>query len=325
MLGVCPQTAVGEPAPAGRPVTIAEPVMGINVQVCWEKFCNYWEVEARMVPWTATVSFVRPGGRGLCDENTIGVVAILGSTFDGSYERSRDRRRARRPPGPYRHRHRDPRRWGVGAMIAPFIDDDSSGTSAPRVASINTSGHKYGSCTPVSLGAVARPRRPAVRVGVQRELPGGNMPTFALNFSRPGAEVVAQYYTFLRSASAAFGPCSRPRATSPGPRRPHRPARALRAHHPGDHLPVLAFTTHPGITAWNVFDVSRRLRNGAGWCRRTRFPPTAKISACCGSWSARVLPRPGRSLRRGPHPFAPRARPPERPLQSAEEGAAFHH
>src|SRR5262249_16939217 len=62
-------------------------VMGANVQVCWEKFCNYWEVEPRLVPvqgerlhLTAQQAVAR------CDDNTIGVVAILGSTFDGSYE-----------------------------------------------------------------------------------------------------------------------------------------------------------------------------------------------------------------------------------------------
>ena len=62
-------------------------VMGANVQVCWEKFCRYWDVEPRMVPMS--------GGRlhldaeqavAHCDDDTIGVVAILGSTFDGSYE-----------------------------------------------------------------------------------------------------------------------------------------------------------------------------------------------------------------------------------------------
>ena len=62
-------------------------VMGANVQVCWEKFCRYWRVEPRLVP-------LEPGRLHLtgreavarCDENTIGVVAILGSTLDGSYE-----------------------------------------------------------------------------------------------------------------------------------------------------------------------------------------------------------------------------------------------
>ena len=61
--------------------------MGINVQVCWEKFANYWDVEMRLVPMEGD-RFILSAEEAVkrCDENTIGVVAILGSTFDGSYE-----------------------------------------------------------------------------------------------------------------------------------------------------------------------------------------------------------------------------------------------
>ena len=61
--------------------------MGINVQVCWEKFANYWDVEMRLVPMEGNrFNLSAEEAVKLCDENTIGVVAILGSTFDGSYE-----------------------------------------------------------------------------------------------------------------------------------------------------------------------------------------------------------------------------------------------
>ena len=61
--------------------------MGINVQVCWEKFANYWDVEPRLVPMEGDrFHLSAEEAVALCDENTIGVVAILGSTFDGSYE-----------------------------------------------------------------------------------------------------------------------------------------------------------------------------------------------------------------------------------------------
>src|SRR5438093_559110 len=62
-------------------------VMGINVQVCWEKFANYWDVEMRLVPMEGDRFNLSPEEAvKLCDENTIEVVGILGSTFDGSYE-----------------------------------------------------------------------------------------------------------------------------------------------------------------------------------------------------------------------------------------------
>ncbi len=62
-------------------------VMGINVQVCWEKFCRYWEVEPRFVPVEGNrFHLSAQEAIKLIDEKTIGVIAIMGSTFDGSYE-----------------------------------------------------------------------------------------------------------------------------------------------------------------------------------------------------------------------------------------------
>src|SRR6202008_3016205 len=73
----------GEGKPADRPNL----VMGINVQVCWEKLANYWDVEMRLVPMEGDRFHMNAEEAvKLCDENTIGVIAILGSTFDGSYE-----------------------------------------------------------------------------------------------------------------------------------------------------------------------------------------------------------------------------------------------
>src|SRR3954470_10882335 len=60
-------------------------VMGVNVQVCWEKFANYWDVEMRLVPMEGDRYNLSPEeGVARCDENTIGVVAVLGSPYDGS-------------------------------------------------------------------------------------------------------------------------------------------------------------------------------------------------------------------------------------------------
>src|ERR1051326_588060 len=62
-------------------------VMGTNVQVCWEKFCRYWQVEPKMVPMApGRYHLTGPGAAAHCDENTIGVGGGLGSTMDGSYE-----------------------------------------------------------------------------------------------------------------------------------------------------------------------------------------------------------------------------------------------
>ena len=122
-------------------------VMGANVQVCWEKFCRYWDVEPRLVPVGERRDAPDAAGRvAHCDENTIGVVAILGSTFDGSYEpvaeiaAALDRfGRGRRPDIPM---HVDA---ACGGFIAPFLDPELVWDfRLPRVQSINASGHKYG-------------------------------------------------------------------------------------------------------------------------------------------------------------------------------------
>jgi glutamate decarboxylase len=100
--------------------------MGINVQICWEKFANYWDVEMRLVPMEGdryTMSAEEAIER--CDENTIGVVAILGSTFDGAYEPVKDICDAldalQAESGLDVPVHVD---GASGAMIAPFLDPD---------------------------------------------------------------------------------------------------------------------------------------------------------------------------------------------------------
>jgi glutamate decarboxylase len=244
-------------------------VMGTNVQVCWEKFCNFWEVEPRLVPMEGE-RFHLDGehAAAACDENTIGVVAVLGSTMDGSYE-----------PVPEICAALDTlqERTGIdvpvhvdgasGGMVAPFLDPELAWDfRQPRVASINTSGHKYGLVYPGVGWALWRDRGalPEELVFKVNYL-GGDMPTFALNFSRPGAEVVAQYYTFLRLGRDGY------RAVQQASRDVARhlagavaETGAFRLLTRGDELPVFAFTTAPDVKAFDVFDVSRRLRE-RGW------------------------------------------------------------
>src|SRR5579863_7338757 len=177
-------------------------VMGSNVQVCWEKFCRYWQVEPRYVPMVPGRLHLGPDeAAAKVDENTIGVVAILGSTMDGSYEPvleiSRALDRVQAEHGCDVPIHVD---GASGGFVAPFLHPDLDWDfRVPRVASINTSGHKYGLVYP-GVGWVmwrtpdALPEDLIFRVNYL----GGEMPTFALNFSRPGAQVAAQYFNFIR-------------------------------------------------------------------------------------------------------------------------------
>jgi glutamate decarboxylase len=251
--------------PAARPNL----VMGVNVQVCWEKFCNFWEVEARQVPMEGDRFHLDPQAAAeLCDENTIGVVGILGSTFDGSYEPIADLCAAldalQERTGLDIPVHVD---GASGAMVAPFLDQDLVWDfRLPRVASINTSGHKYGLVYPGVGWALWRDKESLPEELVFRvNYLGGDMPTFALNFSRPGAQVVAQYYTFLRLGREGYRAVQQStRDVARGLAERVEALGDFKLLTRGDELPVFAFTTGPDVKAYDVFDVSRRLRE-RGW------------------------------------------------------------
>ena len=253
----------------GKPTDKPNLVMGINVQVCWEKLANYWDVEMRLVPMERDRYHLgAEEAVALCDEDTIGVVAILGSTFDGSYEPVAEICAAlddlQERTGLDIPVHVD---GASGAFVAPFVDPDLEWDfRLPRVASINTSGHKYGLVYPgvgwiVWRDADALPEDLIFWVNYL----GDNMPTFALNFSRPGAQVVAQYYNFLRLGFEGYCKVhaySRDVAT--------RLADEISGAGPfelltrGDELPVFAFTLADGVDNFTVFDVSSALRE-RGW------------------------------------------------------------
>ena len=245
-------------------------VMGTNVQVCWEKFCRYWQVEPRMVPMVpGRYHLTGPEAAARCDENTIGVVAILGSTMDGSYEPvseiNDELDRLAAGGGPDVPIHVD---GASGGFVAPFLQPGLVWDfRVPRVASINASGHKYGLVYPgvgwvVWREASALPRDLVFNVNYL----GGQMPTFALNFSRPGAQVAAQYYNFLRLGF-------------PGYQRVHQACQDVAVHMSGQiaamgpfelitegrDLPVFAFKLgDPAGGGYTVFDLSERLRS-RGW------------------------------------------------------------
>jgi glutamate decarboxylase len=254
---------------AGKPVDRPNLVMGINVQVCWEKFANYWDVEMRLVPMEGDrFHLSAEEAVAQCDENTIGVVAILGSTFDGSYEPIQEICKAlddlEERTGIDVPVHVD---GASGAFVAPFVDEELEWDfRLPRVASINASGHKYGLVYPgvgwiVWRDADALPEDLIFWVNYL----GDNMPTFALNFSRPGAQVVAQYYNFLRigfEGYRAVQSYARDVATSLADQIEKLGPFELLTR--GDELPVFAFTLAEEVDNFTVFDVSNALRE-RGW------------------------------------------------------------
>jgi glutamate decarboxylase len=253
-------------------------VMGANVQVVWEKFCRYWEVEARQAP-------VRPGrthltaeaAAELCDENTIGVVTVFGSTYDGSYEpvaeiaAALDRLESER--GLDVPIHVDA---ATGAFIAPFLDPDLEWDfRIPRVKSINASGHKYGLVYP-GVGWILWRDEDAIpdQLVFNVDYLGGDMPTYTLNFSRPGAEVVGQYYCFLHLGREGYR-----RVQSACRENARWIAEKVAEMGPfelisdGSHIPAFAFKLRDDVEGYTVYDVSARIRQHGWQVPAYSFPP----------------------------------------------------
>jgi glutamate decarboxylase len=245
-------------------------VLSSAVQVCWEKFCNYFEVEPRWVPISEDHMVL--DGHELeryVDENTIGVVAILGQTYTGRYEpvaqiaAKLDEIQAK--TGLDIAIHVD---GASGAMVAPFCQPDLRWDfQVERVASINTSGHKYGLVYP-GVGWIVWRDKDALPESMifSCSYLGGNMPTVALNFSRPGAQVLLQYYMFLRLGREGFRQVQQEsldiaqflsgRIAQIGP---------FELISAGDTVPVFAWRLKKGYTdKWDLYDLSDRLRV-KGW------------------------------------------------------------
>ena len=183
--------------PTGKPNLICGPA-----QICWHKFARYFDVELRQIPCEGQRLMMTPEeALKRCDENTIGVVATLGLTYTLEYEpvdavatALDDLEEERGLDIPI---HVDA---ASGGFIAPFIHSSVNWDfRLSRVKSINASGHKFG-LAPLGCGwaiwreAADLPEDLIFRV----KYLGGNMPTFALNFSRPGGQIASQYYNLIR-------------------------------------------------------------------------------------------------------------------------------
>ena len=318
-------------AAAGEPADKPNLVMGINVQVCWEKFANYWDVEMRLVPMEGDrFHLSAEEAVKLCDENTIGVVAVLGSTFDGSYEPVQEICAAldelQERTGLDVPVHVD---GASGAFVAPFADPDLVWDfRLARVASINASGHKYGLVYPgvgwiVWRDAAALPEDLIFWVNYL----GDNMPTFALNFSRPGAQVVAQYYAFLRLGFDGFRKVqlySRAVATRLAGRIAELEPFELITK--GDELPVFAFKVKDDVDNFTVFDVSNAVRE-RGWLLPAYTFPANRTDLA----ALRVVVKLGFThdmadmLVKDIERQLPRLQAQPEPVHDAASAAGFHH
>jgi len=257
-----------EGKPTDKPNMICGPV-----QVCWHKFARYWDVELREIPMEKDRLLMSPEEVvKRCDENTIGVVPTLGVTFNGRYEPVRAVSDAldklQKKTGLDIPIHVD---GASGGFLAPFCAPSLEWDfRLPRVKSVNSSGHKFG-LAPLGCGWVVWREKSDLPEDLIFNVNylGGNMPTFALNFSRPGGQIIAQYYNFLRLGREGYtkvhSACYETAQFLAKEIAALGPFDMLYSGDPADGIPALCWTITPGKKpGYSLYDLADRLRV-RGW------------------------------------------------------------
>ncbi len=278
--------------PTDRPNLVTGPV-----QVCWEKFACYWDIELRQVP-------MAPGRYGMTaeamlpylDENTIGVVTTLGLTFTGEYEPVEELCQALDRLEQERGLDLDVHVDGAsGAFVAPFCAPSLRWDFRnPRVKSISASGHKFG-LAPLGCGFVLWRDRADLpeRLVFHVNYLGGEMSVFQLNFSRPAGPVISQYYQLLRLGREGYRriheSCYETAQYLAGEIEATGLFDLLYWGDPAKGIPALTWKLKEGApVGFNLYDFAERLR-GRGW----QVPAYALPANQEGTVVQRILVRQG--------------------------------
>jgi glutamate decarboxylase len=244
-------------------------IMTSAVQVAWKKMCCYFDIEPRYVPLTKE-RYVLDIDQAidLCDENTIGVVAVLGSTYTGHYEDVKglsDRLTTLN----------EEKGWSIGihvdaasgGFVAPFLDPDLEWDfRLPLVKSINISGHKYGGVYPGVGWALWREKSDLPQELIfDLHYLGGVEQTFTLNFSRPASHMIAQYYNFIRLGRKGYKTIMEHCRMNAN----YLTERLIEIGKfdilsDDKSIPLVAFKLKDEVKGYTVYDISSKLRE-SGW------------------------------------------------------------
>ncbi|QDU97844.1 glutamate decarboxylase [Lignipirellula cremea] len=320
---------------AGKPIDKPNLVTG-PVQVCWHKFARYWDIELREIPMEPGRLLMTPEEvLQRCDENTIGVVPTLGVTFTCQYEPvqavSDALDQLQKDTGLNIRMHVDA---ASGGFLAPFCAPELVWDfRLPRVKSINTSGHKFG-LAPLGVGWVVWRETadlPQEEIFWVNYL-GGNMRDIALNFSRPGGQIVCQYYNFLRLGREGYrkihSACYETAQYLAKEIAKLGPFEILYNGQMNDGIPALCWKMRDGADpGFSLYDMADRLRS-RGW----QVPAYSLPADMQNQAIQRILVRHGVSrdlgallledMRRALEYF--QQHPVQSPL-TPEEASGFHH
>ncbi|KDO34774.1 glutamate decarboxylase [Saprolegnia parasitica CBS 223.65] len=255
---------------AGLPADKPNMVFGSNVQVCWHKMCKYFEIEPReadVSPDELVLTAER--ARGLIDENTIGICAILGSTFNGEFENVQAihtmAEQLNEIHGWELGIHVDA---ASGGFIAPFLHPELVWDfRLPLVKSINVSGHKFGLVYAGMGWALWRePEDLPDDLVFHVNYLGGDQASFTLNFSKGASNVIAQYYNIVRLGRDGYREILLRTMHNAEYLRERLVATGHFAIVDKAHMPLVAFCLNEeeGSKPFTCFDIQDKLRS-RGW------------------------------------------------------------
>jgi glutamate decarboxylase len=255
-------------------------IFGGDVHVVWEKFCRYFDVEPRIVPLQEDKLVIGPEDvEPHLDENTIGVAAVLGTTFTGHADDIVGINKLLL-------RIKEERGWDVplhvdgasGAFVWPFLYPDSEWDfRLEQVHSINASGHKFGLVYPGIGWLIFRsPEELPEDLVFYEDYLGKRDATFTLNFSTGSAMVLAQYFNFIRFGREGYEYAMKlmdankqelaKRIVEIGP---------FELIGEGEQLPLVAFRLE-GEQPYDEFDLASQLAAERGWMVPAyHLPPNA--------------------------------------------------
>lgn len=251
----------------GMDVTSRKPnlVISSGYQVCWEKFCVYWDIEMRLVPMDEEhMSINVDKVLDYVDDYTIGVVGILGITYTGKYDdiKALDKKleeynKTAKLTVPM---HIDA---ASGGMFAPFIEPELEWDfRLKNVVSISTSGHKYGLVYPGIGWVLWRDKEylPQELVFDVSYL-GGKIPTMAINFSRSASQIIGQYYNFLRYGFEGYRQIhQRTKDVAMFLASELEKTGLFQIYNNGENLPIVCYKLRDDVKVdWTLYDLADRL------------------------------------------------------------------
>ena len=251
----------------GMDVTSRKPnlVISSGYQVCWEKFCVYWDIEMRLVPMDEEhMSINVDKVLDYVDDYTIGVVGILGITYTGKYDdiKALDKKleeynKTAKLTVPM---HIDA---ASGGMFAPFIEPELEWDfRLKNVVSISTSDHKYGLVYPGIGWVLWRDKEylPQELVFDVSYL-GGKIPTMAINFSRSASQIIGQYYNFLRYGFEGYRQIhQRTKDVAMFLASELEKTGLFQIYNNGENLPIVCYKLRDDVNVdWTLYDLADRL------------------------------------------------------------------